>query len=53
MTGNDLAYIADQYNKELTIIIKVKDNVKISLNNNIVYWKSNRQITGIFHENYH
>lgn len=39
MTKNDLAYLADEFNKNLTIISKHKNTDNIVLNTAIIYWK--------------
>ena len=53
MTEDDLAYLADQFNKNLTIISKHKNTDNNLLNTAIIYWKNNRPTIGVIHENNH
>ncbi|KAF0711656.1 Retrovirus-related Pol polyprotein [Aphis craccivora] len=53
MTEDDLAYLADQFNKNLTIIPKHKNADNNALNTAIIYWKNNRPTTGVIHEDNH
>jgi len=53
MTEDDLAYLADQFNKNLTIISKHKNTDNKVLNTAIIYWKNNRPTIGVIHENNH
>lgn len=53
MTEDDLAYLADQFNKNLTIISKHKNTDNNILNTAIIYWKKNRPTIGVIHENNH
>ena len=53
MIEDDLAYLANKFNKNLTIILKhvnIDNNV---LNTAIIYWKENRPTIGVIHENNH
>jgi hypothetical protein len=53
MTKDDLAYLADQFNNNLTINSKHKNTDNIVLNTAIIYWKKNRPTIGVIHENNH
>ncbi|KAL4153562.1 hypothetical protein QTP88_001395 [Uroleucon formosanum] len=53
MTEDDLAYLADHFNKNLTIISKHKNTDNNQLNTAIIYWKKNRPTIGVIHENNH
>jgi len=53
MTESDLAYLADHFDKNLTIISKHKNTDSNELNTAIVYWKKNRPTIGVIHENKH
>lgn len=54
LTDDDLAYLADKYNKNLIIIKNYQEKNSTPVNNTaIVYYKPNRTFIGIFHTDNH